>query len=255
MKILKFILSGKTAFFKKPEVNTYYSFTYGNIHKVAMLGIFGSILGYGGYGQMKKGDIYPEFYEKLKDLQISVVPLPIMVASEEKNRRKRGNYANGYIPKKIQSFNNSVGYASKEAGGNLIIKEQWLENPRWEIYLKLDTELALQIADSVLSKKCVFIPYLGKNDHPADISDFEIMDGELPSNEVNEIHSLFPKNCASIDLDEDIEYPFKYEESLPIALDKERNMYEHQCFVFTNMAVKRISCETVYVNDKYIVFY
>ena len=41
MEVLRFSLSGKTAFFKKPEVNTYYYFTYGNIHKVALLGIFG----------------------------------------------------------------------------------------------------------------------------------------------------------------------------------------------------------------------
>ena len=46
MKALKFTLSGKTAFFKRPEVNTYYYFTFGNIHKVALLGIFGAILGY-----------------------------------------------------------------------------------------------------------------------------------------------------------------------------------------------------------------
>ena len=45
MQALKFTLSGKTAFFKRPEVNTYYYFTFGNIHKVALLGIFGAILG------------------------------------------------------------------------------------------------------------------------------------------------------------------------------------------------------------------
>ena len=51
MESLCFTLSGKTAFFKKPEVNTYVYFTYGNIHKVALLGIFGAILGYGGHTQ------------------------------------------------------------------------------------------------------------------------------------------------------------------------------------------------------------
>ncbi len=30
MQALKFTLSGKTAFFKRPEVNTYYYFTFGN---------------------------------------------------------------------------------------------------------------------------------------------------------------------------------------------------------------------------------
>ena len=37
MKVLKFKLSGETAFFKKPDVNTFIYFTYGCIHKVAYL--------------------------------------------------------------------------------------------------------------------------------------------------------------------------------------------------------------------------
>ena len=123
MEILKFALSGRTAFFKKPDVNTYYYFTYGSIHKIALLGILGAICGYSGYNRQSLGldkiQTYPEFYEKLKDISIGIVP---------KNDK-------GYIPKKIQVFNNSVGYASKELGGNLIVKEQWLENPKWDIYI------------------------------------------------------------------------------------------------------------------------
>jgi len=80
MKALKFKLSGKTAFFKKPEVNSYLYFTYGNIHKVSLLGMFGAILGYGGYNQHRymldniKGykESYPEFYSKLNKLKVSI---------------------------------------------------------------------------------------------------------------------------------------------------------------------------------------
>ena len=43
MRALKFTLSGKNAFFKKPEVNAYFYFTYGQIHRVALLGILGAI--------------------------------------------------------------------------------------------------------------------------------------------------------------------------------------------------------------------
>ena len=71
MRALKFTLSGKNAFFKKPEVNAYFYFTYGQIHRVALLGILGAIVGYKGYGCT---GTYPEFYEKLKDLKVSVVP-------------------------------------------------------------------------------------------------------------------------------------------------------------------------------------
>ena len=51
MEAVRFTLSGRTAFFKKPEVNAYYYFTYSQIHKIALMGMFGAILGYGGYAQ------------------------------------------------------------------------------------------------------------------------------------------------------------------------------------------------------------
>ena len=56
-------------------------------------------------------------FMKIKDLKVSVVP----------------RNSQGYIQKKVQMFNNTVGYASQELGGNLIVREQWLENPVWDI--------------------------------------------------------------------------------------------------------------------------
>ena len=68
MKALKFVLRGKTAFFKNPEVNSYYYFTFGQIHKPVLLGIFGAIMGYNGYGidyntKKIKYEDYPEYYD------------------------------------------------------------------------------------------------------------------------------------------------------------------------------------------------
>lgn len=146
MKALKFILSGKTAFFKVPMVNSVCYFTYGNIHKPALLGMFGAILGYKGYGYEITN--FPEYYEKLKDVKISIVP----------------NSENGYFNKKFQQFNNSVGYASQEQGGNLIVKEQWLEDPSWTIYIMLNNDESQKLADMIIHSQCVYIPYLGKND-------------------------------------------------------------------------------------------
>ena len=159
MDILRFTLSGRQAFFKKPDVNAYCYFTYGQIHKVALTGLFGAVLGYGGYSAMamkdkkNKGD-YPEFYERLKDIRISILPVC----------RK------GSFDKKIVEFNNSVGYASQEQGGNLIVKEQWLEYPSWDILVLLDCDEANKLAASIIERRCIYIPYLGKNDHLADIT-------------------------------------------------------------------------------------
>lgn len=241
MEILKFTLKGKNAFFKMPEVNTYFYFTYGNIHKVALMGIFGAILGYKGYGQLTKDDKYPEFYERLKDIQISIVP-------------KKGS--KGYILKKIQNFNNSVGYASQEQGGNLIVSQQWLENPWWEIYVKIDSTEAEAIRDAILKKTCVYMPYLGSNDHPADICDAEVVAGELiKDQEITRLDSLFPCREVELDYEDDEITAYKYVEYLPVALKEQTHMYCLEKFYATNIPVLRHDCDVYRGDGKNIVFY
>ena len=256
MKALKFTLSGNSAFFKDNVINTVY-LTYGNIHRVALLGIFGAILGYGGYSKQndmlkkknKKKPDYPEFYEKLKDIKISIV----------------SNGKNGYFNKKLQTFNNSVGYASKEEGGNLIVKQFWLENPSWGIYILLDCDEAKKIADYIQNRKAIYLPYLGSNDHLANIMDVEIIDIEekmSSEDETIEILSMVKdsdisekkKNVFSMDKNSIRDDIYKYSEYLPVALSKELNQYEKEKMIITNMSV--ILKKSYYkVEDKNIVFY
>lgn len=259
MEILRFTLSGKYAFFKKPEVNSYCYFTYGNIHKVAILGIFGAMLGYGGYTQMqgfekkkKQPQVtmsYPEFYERLKDLKISILPVR--------------EFPKGLIPKKIQTYNNSVGYASKEKGGNLVVKEQWLENPKWEICLLVDSREGAKVRDAICGKRCVFYPYLGKNDHPADLQQVILEEArELPF-ELGRLDCLAPKGeieMADLDYDEQEELgafsEFKYEEALPYGMDGYTNHYIIKTFIYTDAFVEASSTTVYQLGDgKKIVFY
>lgn len=241
MKILKFTLEGKTAFFKIPEVNSYYSFTYGNIHKVALMGIFGAILGYGGYSQMVENDLYPEFYEKLHGLEVAIVP-------------RKGS--KGYIAKKIQIFNNSIGYASQEQGGNLIVKQQWLESPWWEIYLKIQDEESDKVKCAILQNKCIYIPYLGSNDHFADIKNAELLDGRLAdSKELERIDSFFPEGTVELDYEDDEIIPFLYSEFLPIGLEKETNMYQQKKILFTNFSVIDHKSDVIIANHKNLIFF
>ena len=234
MDILRFTLSGRQAFFKKPDVNAYYYFTYGQIHKVALTGLFGAVLGYGGYNAMVMKDKknkggYPEFYERLKDIRISILPIC----------RK------GSFDKKVVEFNNSVGYASQEQGGNLIVKQQWLEKPKWQIYLAVDSGASKKIADALLHKRCIYLPYLGSNDHPADISDVYMISGE-PEPYPAYISSMYIKQYVETDMqDEDDEW-FKYEEMLPIGLDKELNMYVFEKMAFSDMKVLSCNSDSVF---------
>ena len=247
MECIKFTLSGETAFFKKPDVNSYYYFTYGNIHKVALLGMLGAIVGFSGYN-MQGNKEYPEFYEELKDIKISIVP---------KN-------AKGIIPKKIQIFNNSVGYASKEAGGNLIIKEQWLEKPCWDIYILSEgNDYYKEILDRLINNRYSYIPYLGKNDHFANIYNVEVIKKIEFINTSRRIDSLFLKDYFDViskdwdDFDnDDLEDEWKYEEILPIELEQIANQYVTSKFVFTNMNVKaKKENKLLQCNGKVIFFF
>lgn len=244
MQALKFKLSGKTAIFKRPDVNVHCLFTYSHIHKPALLGILGAICGFAGYNSQKahndrciaekrKTDIldYPEFYEKLKDIKISIIPREATFST------------------KTQKFNNSVGYASQEQGNNLIVTEQWLEEPSWEIFVLLDgNEVTEELKRRFLAREFVYIPYLGKNDHFADITDIEIVDLTEVS-ECSRVRSMiFADKVSEVEEsdEDDDEMPFKYTERLPVTLDREDNMYELRKLVYTNMDVTLNDYDLVY---------
>ena len=253
MKALSFEIGGKTAFFKKPDVNTYAYFTYNNIHKPALLGLLGAIIGLDGYTKLfndnlglKKKDLtfndgFPSYYEKLKDLQISIIPLA----------------KNGYFSKKIQVFNNSVGYASFEQGGNLIIREQWLENPKWQIIILDDESLEFtKLKDCLLNSKAHFIPYLGKNDHPAIIKN--VKEIKLSKDIYNKdeifIDSLFIENQEIDGFARGDEIPFKFSEFSPVSLQKDLHFYKYEKLCFTNLELEQIPENTYSYEGKNYTF-
>lgn len=227
MKALRFRLSGKTGFFKQPDVNTYLYYTYGQIHRVAILGLLGAIVGYKGYNE-KGREKYPEFYKKLKDLKISIV--------------SEGN--NGVFDRKLQVFNNSTAFASNEEGGNLIVKQVWLENPSWLIYILLDSDQSEMIKEYILNKKTIFTPYLGTNDHMANISDCEIVDIEKSNAKI--INSLFWDEDFKLRLKSKI---YKYEENLPFFLEEDTERYIRKKTLASNGEVRKKSNKDVIFED------
>ena len=220
MKAIKFNISGKFAHFKKPDVNQDVYFTYSHIHKIALLGIFGAIMGLEGY----KKDIidYPEFYKKLKHLKIAIIP------------------KKPYFNKKIQTFNNSVGYASSEQGGNLIVKEQWLENPSWDIVIADDgSDEYNELKQRIKNQEFVYNPYLGKNEHFANISNFEEIELNKASEPLKCI-SLVPKDKIKLISSNRRDLNFYYEEYLPISLKEKFLIYEYEKMIFSSWIVESI---------------
>jgi CRISPR-associated protein Cas5h len=236
MKFLKFDLTGKTAHFKKPDVNSYAYFSYGHIPKTMILGMMGAIVGLDGYKTKEKsnkkidkeGDEFPEYYAKLQNLKISIVP---------KRETK------GYFSKKIHTFNNSAGYASKEDGGNLVTREQWLEDVFWEIYLDLDgleEVLANKLSDYLLTGQAVYLPYFGKNDHFANISNVSWVEGDLL--EVPDyVDSLYKIEAAELGIDAHNEKnPYLYKDYFPKGLVPYHNFYEFHELAYTNREIFQV---------------
>ncbi len=269
MKALSFELSGKTACFRKPDVNQYAYFTYNNIHKPVLLGLLGAILGYGGYTQLhnenrtieeenknikKKADKkdlnngFSEYYEKLKDLKISITP----------------SVPNGYFSKKIQVFNNSVGYANavgakleeRSKSYNLVVREQWLENPSWKIMI-LDDESQeyMKLKEYLTKGKTVYIPYLGKNDHPAKLT--EVKEIELGQEKENmKLSSLFFENkCEIVKTPPRGELSFYFKEISPVRLQGEHHFYEYESLIFTNHKIANSDHEDIYSFDEQNYFF
>lgn len=237
-KLISFDLKADFAFFKKPDYNAGIQLSYNMLHKPALLGILGAIIGLEGYKE--KGKL-PEYFEQLKHLQIGIMPLAHV----------HGNYQ-----KTVLRYTNGVGYANKD--GNLLIDETMLIAPAYRCFvlLNLDNELEVKIYHSVLKQEAEYIPYLGKNEFQAWIE--EPMDNEFEQIETNNVSfaldSIFIKSgiVKEQKIEPEINFDFSvsggsftFFERLPIGFNVELMQYEMGEFAFTDWKMK---AETIIPN-------
>jgi CRISPR-associated protein Cas5h len=231
-KLVSFDLKAEFGFFKKPDINDIY-LSYNMLHKPALLGILGAIIGLQGY--QKNGE-FPQYYKKLKHLQVGIQPL----------NSDKGNFS-----KDMVTYNNGTGFASGETGGNLMITEQFLIKPAYRCYLLLDLDSQDEkiLYDNLKNYNAEFIPYMGKNDFSAWWENFE------DYNEVKvfdfrdnyKITSIFSKTEAvsgyiakSMSLfAPDREQTWVYFEKLPTSFDERLFQYVYEDFVFSNATFKQ----------------
>lgn len=153
-KAISFDIRAEFGMLRKPFSNEKMDLylTFNMLHKPALLGILGAILGLKGF---RKYGVLPEYYTKLKDLKIGIEPI--------KEFHERGIFQKTNI-----KYKNGVGYASKEDGGNLLIHEQTLINPGFRCYILLDgsinSDLEKQLEYYLKDGLAEYIPYLGKNE-------------------------------------------------------------------------------------------
>lgn len=150
-KLISFDLQGDFGFLKKPDYNDGILLSFNMLHKPALLGILGAIIGLKGY--QRKGEL-PEYYERLKGLHVGIEPLD--------KTHERGNFQ-----KTTVKYTNTVGYANDD--GTLLIEEVMLIKPAFRCYLLLSTESQdeRKLYENLKDGTAEYIPYLGKNEFQA----------------------------------------------------------------------------------------
>ncbi len=235
IKLISIDIQADFGFFRKPDANNTIHLSYNIIHKPAILGILGAIIGLDGYETKGK---FPEYYEVLEGLKIGVEPL----------NSDKGSYIKTNI-----KYSNTIGYANQKT--NYLTEELTLVKPSYRLYLLLDLENTynkklykyLQKADSE------YVPYFGKNEHHAWWSKdsfrtyafaegFQNADSSIAIKTVFEKDIIMQENIdfeldffADTDISDD---GFLYFERLPKGFDKELLQYELGDFVYTTFKVK-----------------
>lgn len=242
-KLISFDIKANFGFLKKPDTNEPVYITYNMLHKPALLGVLGAIIGLNGFktvletGRKKKRNYVPEYYEKLNELQIGIQPL---------------NSENGNYSKMIIRYNNSVGYASKEQGGNLLIDEQTLIEPSYRCFLLLDLEIELQnkLYFNLKNKEAEYLPYLGKNDFSIwwvnfkdgyEVKPFDFNHNFKISSLIKKTEPLAEGIAEAMGRSgrEQAKNQFMYFERLPIGYRLDLMQYNFEDFAYTNAFLKK----------------
>ncbi len=249
MKLISFDLQSEFGFFRKPESNNTLNVSYNVVHRPAVLGILGAIIGLEGYRE--KGQ-FPEYYEKLNHLKIGIAPLG----------HEQGNYLKTPI-----KYSNTVGYANK--GANFLTEELTLIAPKYRIFLLLNPEIGEEknLLKNLERTESEYIPYLGKNEFTAwwdNFQEYSFAEVDHSQSITGKIETLFIRNqviskntsepnigildLALEDLDD---LPLLYFERLPIDFDLELIQYRMEEMVFTNQRIKNLETFSGlwYLND------
>lgn len=255
MKLISFDIQSNFGFFRKPETNNTLNVSYNIIHKPAILGFLGAIIGLNGY--QEKGEL-PEYYQKLNNIKVGITPL----------NNDKGNFSKTPI-----KYSNTVGYANK--GTNFLTEELTLVNPQYRIFLLLDEYIDEQkkLLENIHSGQADFIPYFGKNEFTAwwdknSYKEYQFKEADVPKDKSIKIISLFLKNQVIKEntekpqmdifqaLGDKESLPFMYFERLPVDFDKMLMQYEQQEMVYTTYLIKNAyNIPNLYLlinEDKYV---
>jgi len=233
-KYISFDLKADFAFFKKPDYNVGLQLSYNMLHKPALLGILGAIVGLEGY--KRKGEL-PRYYQLLKNIPIGIEPI--------EKYHERGNFQKTSV-----KYTNGVGYAN--ADGTLLVEETMLIKPAYRCYLQLNLADQTQalLYETINKEQCEYIPYLGKNEYQAWFTNIQEWEAALmKKNDSFSINSIFIKKgtVRNQKVETDLAFAFdspvplgsfSYFERLPIGFSESLMQYQLGDFAFTDWKLK-----------------
>ncbi|MDY0142130.1 MAG: type I-B CRISPR-associated protein Cas5 [Bacteroidales bacterium] len=240
-KVISINIKSDFGFLKKPDTNDPIYLTFNMLHKPSLLGILGAIIGEKGF--QKHGEM-PDYYKKLKDLNVSIAPL-------EENGKTY--HESGGFTKTIIKYNNTTGLASEEKGGNLIITEQTLVAPAFKCWVLVDmeNETEAKLYNYLKGSKAEYLPYMGKNEFSLWWDNFQEYKYETFKPEgAFQIKSLFIKEETVKEGKINNRFrpgvltlngsKYMYFERLPIGyIESPLFQYEYKDFAFTNWELKQ----------------
>ncbi len=239
-KLVSIDLCADFGFFRKPDTNDGINLSYNMLHKPALLGILGAVIGLEGYKAYGK---FPEYYEKLKSLKTGIAPL----------EHEKGNFQ-----KTVIKYSNTVGYANK--GTNYLTEEATLIKPAYRCYLLLDASSTehSKLYEYLKAGKAEYLPYFGKNEFSAwwendgsGFREYSFKEGKQSTGESFSVKTLFQKGTTQVSKSKetglaefDLFNPgtgldqFLYFERLPVAFDEQLKQYKLADFAFTTFPLK-----------------
>ena len=252
MKAFSVDFKGEMALFKKNDANDLVFTSYNFLHKPAVLGLFGAILGLSGYSKSGKGN-NPEFYEKLKDIEIAIQPLftkPLL--------------------KVITGFNNATGHANKgekNDGATWQIREQILVGEpeiKFRVYVK-ENNKTIELKEKLKKYETTYPLYFGKNEFFAHYDEFREYEVSKIQKKISKVSSLVLKKDIEPKINSEEnwlknmkERKFIIFEQLPYNFD-ENGFYLKDLFTWTNYPLEINSDNVVIImgetgDSKYVQF-
>lgn len=234
-KLVSVDLKADFGFFRKPDANAGINLSYNMIHKPALLGFLGAIVGLEGYKELGK---LPAYAIALRDVQIGIEPLG----------HEKGNFA-----KTVVKYSNTIGYANK--GATYLTEEAMLITPSYRCYILLDleNEYHTTLYEYLQAGKAEYLPYFGKNEFYAWWDKDTFKEYEFVANPEKtssfQIKTLFTKKAKTINSQKEEavfdftnfdteEATYIYFERLPIGFDNQLRQYDLGDFVFTTFKIK-----------------